>query len=100
MVQKSVSACVALLLLMVRGLKFPSFQSNPAALLAGILDTGANVFYLFAKQYTRLDVAAVLSSLYPATIVFLAYVFLQERLSRMQWMGIILCLTAILLIVQ
>lgn len=99
-IQKSASACIALLLLMSRRLSFPPLQSNPVAFLAGILDAGANALYLFAKQFTRLDVAAVLSSLYPAATVILACVLLKERISRLQWAGVILCMAAIGFIVS
>jgi drug/metabolite transporter (DMT)-like permease len=68
-------------------------------LLAGILDVSANALYLYAKEFTRLDVAAVLTSLYPAVTVLLACMLLKEKISRMQWGGVILCVTAIGLIV-
>lgn len=99
-IQKSASAGVALLLLISKRLPFPPLQSNPVALIAGILDSGANALYLFAKQFTRLDVAAALSSLYPAATVILACILLKERISRYQWAGILLCTTAIGFIVS
>jgi drug/metabolite transporter (DMT)-like permease len=98
-VQKSASACIAMLLLLAKRIPFPTIQGNPLALLAGILDVGANALYLYAKEFTRLDVAAVLTSLYPAVTVFLACMLLKEKISRMQWGGVILCITAIGLIV-
>jgi drug/metabolite transporter (DMT)-like permease len=61
--------------------KLPNPVQNPVALLSGLLDTGGNVFYLLATQYTRLDVAAVLSSLYPASTVMLSVMILKERVS-------------------
>jgi drug/metabolite transporter (DMT)-like permease len=76
----------------------PALTSNPAALVAGLFDAGGNVFYLFARQYTRLDVAAVLSSLYPVTTVLLAHVVSKEPVSRYQWLGMAVCLAAVALI--
>ncbi len=68
------------------------------ALVAGILDSGANALYVAAAQRGRLDTAAVLSSLYPASTVVLARFMLHERLSHAQAAGMILALVAVALI--
>jgi drug/metabolite transporter (DMT)-like permease len=91
--------CLAVLFLFLRRLPVPSLRDNPVALLAGGLDAGGNIFYLFAVQFTRLDVAAVLSSLYPAVTVILASLVVKEKISPWQWAGIAICLTAVILIV-
>ena len=98
-VAKMAAACVALLLIALGGLTLPKVRRNPYALLAGALDGGANALYLIARQHTRLDVAVVLTSLYPAVTVLLACVLLNEKISGSQWIGVALCMTAIALIV-
>jgi drug/metabolite transporter (DMT)-like permease len=66
--------------------------------LCGVLDAGGNVFFLLASRLARLDVAAVLSSMYPASTVVLAAALLRERVSRPQGAGIAAMLGAIALI--
>jgi len=68
------------------------------ALIAGVLDTLGNVTFILATQTGRLDVAAVLSALYPAMTVTLAFFILKERVSRIQGAGIILVLAAVMMI--
>jgi drug/metabolite transporter (DMT)-like permease len=99
-VARSAALGLALLILGLRRERMPAFNSNPIALLAGVLDAGGNVFYLLATRYTRLDVAAVLSSLYPAATVILARVVTHEVISRRQWVGVCVCLVAVVMIVS
>lgn len=65
---------------------------------AGALDTAGNALFVFATQVGRLDVAAVLSSLYPASTVVLARFVLHEHLTTVQTAGMIAALVAIPLI--
>jgi uncharacterized membrane protein len=64
----------------------------------GIADALGNVLFVIASQLGRLDIAAVMSSLYPASTVLLATIFLHERLTRTHTVGVILALVAVMLI--
>ena len=76
----------------------PARGALPLMVLCGVLDAGGNVFFLLASRLARLDVAAVLSSMYPASTVVLAAALLRERVSRPQGAGIAAMLGAIALI--
>ncbi len=68
------------------------------AAMAGTFDASGNSFYTIATRTGRLDIAAVLSSLYPAATILLAAWLLKERTSRTQAMGMVLALVAVVLI--
>jgi drug/metabolite transporter (DMT)-like permease len=70
----------------------------PFAIIVGALDMAGNALFVLAAQAGRLDVAAVLSSLYPVTTVILATLVLHERVTRSHAVGIALAAGAIVLI--
>lgn len=88
----------AMILAHRRGVFDIPVQIIPMMLLAGVLDAGGNAFFLLAEHAGRLDVAAVLASLYPTSTVVLARVILSERVSSTQAVGIIAALASIPLI--
>jgi drug/metabolite transporter (DMT)-like permease len=67
------------------------------SIVNGMIDIAGNAFFVLSAKTGRLDVAAVLSSLYPSSTVFLARVILKERTSRVQFIGIVLAFIAIIL---
>ncbi|MGH9586713.1 MAG: EamA family transporter [Acidobacteriaceae bacterium] len=79
-------------------LGFPTGKLLLLALVAGVLDTSGNLIYFFASQVGRLDVTAVLASLYPASTMLLAAWVLKERATRSQVLGMVLALGAVVLI--
>jgi drug/metabolite transporter (DMT)-like permease len=68
------------------------------AVLAGTCDTSGNFLFIAATRIGRLDIAAVLASLYPASTILLAAWLLKERTSPRQAVGMTAALVAVALI--
>ncbi len=81
-----------------RAFVLPAKKITPLILFGGVMDVGGNAFFVLAEQAGRLDIAAVLSSLYPAATVILALILLRERLNRLQGFGVVMVLAALPLI--
>lgn len=103
----SVSCAVVLMILTAAKLRSSSAPGSsgkfwrsilPLAAVAGILDTTGNLLYTASSLTGRLDVTAVLSSLYPAGTILLAAFLLRERATRSQTVGITLAILAVALI--
>lgn len=88
----------ALVVLIFRPRPMPGFRLLPLLALIGMLDSTGNLFFAMATRLGRLDVAVILSSLYPAVTVLLAYWLLHERLSNRQWFGVVLAIVAVAVI--
>jgi drug/metabolite transporter (DMT)-like permease len=69
-----------------------------AGIVSGSLDTVGNLFYMLASQLGRLDVAAVICSMYPAGTILLAGIILRERPTKRQVAGMGLALAAVVLL--
>jgi drug/metabolite transporter (DMT)-like permease len=69
-----------------------------AGIVSGTLDTIGNLFYMQASQIGRLDVAAVICSMYPAGTILLAGIVLRERPTAKQLAGMGLALAAVALL--
>jgi len=68
------------------GLKF--------AVLCGLIDSVANAGLLLGLRLGELSVMAVLTALYPAGTIVLAAIVLKERIARVQYVGLVLAITA------
>lgn len=73
---------------------------SPVRLLAiaGVLDVSGNLFFLLSIQSGRLDISAVLGSLYPAVTAFLAMLITKEHIAHLQAIGIVIAILATVLI--
>jgi len=66
--------------------------------LISVLDTAGNLFYMLAARFGRMDMAAVISSLYPGSTVALARIILKEKITTTQMIGVLLALVALIFI--
>jgi drug/metabolite transporter (DMT)-like permease len=94
----SASILVVVIAVMSSNLRLPTGVPLKLAVLAALLDTGANIAMLLALHASLLSLAGVLMSLYPAATVLLAIVVLRERVTRWQGVGMVLALAAVAMI--
>lgn len=72
--------------------------SIPLSITAGVLDSLANLLFLYAVRHGPLAVIAVITALYPAGTLLLARIVLAERLTRAQIGGLVVAVAAIVLL--
>lgn len=70
----------------------------PRLAFIGVSDFLANLLLGIASSSGSISVAMVLGSLYPIATALLAYRFLQERLHKVQYIGIVLAVSGVALI--
>jgi len=95
----SISTC-ALILLGLRGAGTVQISRRVVTwvLSTALFDTSGNLIFIAATRAGRLDVAAVLASLYPASTILLAAWVMKERPTRRQGLGMVVAVVAVVLI--
>ena len=78
----------------------PAKENFLMIILAGGCDAAGNIFFVLASKIGRLDISVIVTSLYPAITVLLAWVILKEKLTKAQWTGFWIVLFALMLIAQ
>jgi len=84
--------------LLTRNLRRVPLPLLGLGIFAGCIDASGSALFVRATQTGRLDSVVVLSSLYPAVTVLLAWFLLKERLSRWRLVGMAAALLAVPLI--
>ena len=82
----------------LRAAWLPRARAAYAGAICGALGALATGLFLLATQTGLLTVAAVITSLYPAFTVILAFSVLRERVHRTQGVGLLLCAAAVALV--
>lgn len=92
-------ATTALVMLVARQATVPPPRRDmPLIVGVGFLDTCAYVFNNYGMLHEQTSVVSVLASLYGAVTVALAALFLREKISASQWIGIVAIFIGIILI--
>ncbi len=95
----SIAVCGVMLVGLRGGVSVVTRQVVGWVLGTALFDTSGNLLFVAATRAGRLDVAAVLASLYPASTILLAGWVLKERLTRRQVWGMGVAVGAVVLIV-
>src|SRR5437016_7901534 len=88
----------AVVLISKQPMQLPLDEVRWMVLSMGAFDTGAFVLSNLGMKMEQVAVVTVLSSLYGAVTVGFAAIFLKERVSRWQWIGIVTIFVGIFLI--
>lgn len=88
--------------LIVRGVRGTDLGLRPLGwwwafpVSVGFFDVTANMMFAAATTHGALAITAVVSSLFPVMTVLLAFIFLHERLSRLQLGGVVLAVLGVM----
>ncbi len=93
----SLTVLMALAVVSRASLRLP-VGSIPAVAAVGVADVSANALFAFASTHGLLALVSVLGSLYPVVTLLLAHVFLHERLTRTQQVGVGVALAGVVAI--
>jgi drug/metabolite transporter (DMT)-like permease len=88
----------AFVLMRVRSLGGATIRDALPLTVVGVFDAGANVTYGIATTMGLLATTSVLGSLYPVVTALLAAVFLHERLRWVQYVGVAVAITGVVMI--
>lgn len=75
-----------------------TWRVAPLLLMAAVLDSSALLAFNLGVGQTYATITTALTSLYSAVAVLLAWLFMRERLSRGQWIGVGVVLVGVLLV--
>ena len=78
----------------------PGKENLLLIVLAGVCDAAGTICFVLASKVGRLDISVIVTSLYPAITVLLAWFILKEKLTKTQWTGFWIILFALILIAQ
>jgi bacterial/archaeal transporter family protein len=76
----------------------PDVRGVVPAMLTGVAGYLGLFFFLYAVQAGKVAPVASLTALYPVITLVLAMVFLKEKISPIQWMGMGLAVVSVVLI--
>ena len=96
----SITMILALIVARRQKVQTPWNRQMIIIVMAGTFDATGNILFALASRLGRLDISTVLTSLYPAGTVFLAWLILRERLAPRQWFGVAVAFVALVLIVS
>lgn len=70
----------------------------PILIFVGIADFSANLLLGVATNFGLVSLVMVLGSIYPIVTALMAYLFLHERLHKVQYVGVVLAVAGVALI--